>query len=63
MAQTVSIIVTPEDRAHLAAGIGDRNSPLKHVQRARIVLLSSERLPVLDVARRIGVSLRTVQRI
>ena len=56
MAHTVSIIVTPEDRARLAAVIGDRNCPLKHVQRARIVLLSSERLPVLDIAKRIGLS-------
>ena len=62
MAQTVSIIVTPEDRARLAAVIGNRNSPLKHVQRARIVLLSSERLSVLDIAGRIGVSRPAVWR-
>jgi transposase len=62
MAQTVSIIVTPEDRTRLAAVIGDRNSPFKHVQRARIVLLSSEHLPVLDVARQIGVSRPAVWR-
>ena len=36
MAQTVSVIVSPEDRARLAAVIGDRNRPLKHVQRVRI---------------------------
>jgi transposase len=62
MAQTVSIIVTPEDRSRLAAVIGDRNSPLKHVQRARIVLLSFERLSVLDIAGRIGVSRPAVWR-
>jgi Homeodomain-like domain len=62
MAQTVSIIVTLEDRARLAAVIGDRNSPLKHVQRARIVLLSSEHLPVLDIAKRIGLSRPAVWR-
>ncbi len=56
MAQTVSVIVGSEDRAHLAAIIGDRNRPLKHVQRANIILLSAERLPVLEVARRAGVS-------
>jgi hypothetical protein len=56
MAQTVSIIVTPGDWTRLAAVVGDRNSSLKHVQRARIVLLSSERLSVVDIARRIGVS-------
>lgn len=63
MAQTVSIIsILPEDRARLAAVIGDRNSPQKHVQRARIVLLSADRLPVLDVARQVGISRPAVWR-
>ena len=56
MAQTVNVIVCPEDRERLRAIVGDRNRPLKHVQRANIVLLSAERLPVLEVARRAGVS-------
>lgn len=56
MAQTVSVIVSPEDRTRLAAVIGDRNRPLKHVQRVRIVLLSADRLPVLEIARQAGVS-------
>jgi hypothetical protein len=51
MAQTVSIIIVSEARARLAAVIEDRNSPQKHVQRMRIVLLSADRLPVLEVAR------------
>jgi transposase len=62
MAQTVSIILFPEDRARLAAVIADRNSPQKHVQRARIILHSAERLPVLEVARRSGVSRPAVWR-
>ena len=62
MAQTVSIILSPEDRARLAAVIGDRNSPQKHVQRAKIVLHSDERRSVLDVARRSGVSRPAVWR-
>lgn len=62
MAQPVSIIVTPDDRVRLAAVIGDRNSPLKHIQRARIVFLSSERLPVLDIVKRIGLSRPAVWR-
>ena len=46
-AQTVSVIVGAEDRARLAAFVGDRNRPQKHVQRARIVLLAKvDRLPV-----------------
>ena len=62
MAQTVCVIIGAEDRARLAAIIGDRRRPLKHVQRARIVLLSGERLPVLEVARRASVSRPAVWR-
>jgi transposase len=62
MAQTVSVIVSPEDRARLAAVIRDRNRPLKHVQRVRIVLLSADRLPVLEIARQAGVSRPSVWR-
>jgi len=62
MAQTVSIIMSPEDRARLTAIVGDRNRPLKHVQRAKIILLSSDRLPVLEVARRAEVSRPAVWR-
>ncbi|MBC4019222.1 IS630 family transposase, partial [Siccirubricoccus deserti] len=51
MAQTVSVIVGSEDRIRLAAILGDRNRPLKHVQRVNIILLSAEWLPVLEVAR------------
>ena len=62
MAQTVSPVVNPEDRARLAAVVGDRNRPQKHVQRARIILLSAERLSVLDVATRSGASRPSVWR-
>jgi len=62
MAQTVSVIVSAEDHARLAAIIGDRSLPLKHVQRARIVLYSADRLPALEVARRAGVSRPAVWR-
>ncbi|TPG52332.1 helix-turn-helix domain-containing protein, partial [Roseomonas nepalensis] len=62
MAQTVSVIVGSEDRARLAEIIGDRNRPLKHTQRANIILLSAKRLPVLEVARRVGVSRPAVWR-
>ena len=62
MAQTVSVIVSPEDRARLAAVVGDRSRPLKHIQRSRIVLVSAERLPVLTVAGRAGVSRPAVWR-
>jgi transposase len=62
MAQTVSLIVSVEDRSRLAAIIDDRNRSLKHVQRARIVLCSAEHLPVLEIARRAGVSRPAVWR-
>lgn len=62
MAKTVSVIIGAEDRQRLAAVVGDRNRPQKHVQRARIVLLSAARLPVLTVASQVGVSRPSVWR-
>jgi transposase len=62
MAQTVNVIVTAEDRERLLAIANDRSRRLKHIQRARIVLFSAERLPVLEVARRAGVSRPAVWR-
>jgi transposase len=62
MAQTSSIILTSADRQRLAAIVADRKRPQKHVQRARIILYSDERLPVLEVARRAGVSRPAVWR-
>ena len=56
MAQTVCILPAAEDGERLLAIVSDRNRPLKHVQRARIILFSAERLPVLEVARRPGAS-------
>jgi len=62
MAQTVSVIVNGEDVARLEAIVSDRNRALKHVQRARIILVSAERLPVLEVAHRTGASRPAVWR-
>jgi len=62
MSQTVSVIIGAEDRARLVALLGDRNRPLKHVQRANIIMLSADRLPVQEVARRAGVSRPAVWR-
>ena len=42
MAQDVCVTVNAADRAHLAAIIDDRNRPLKHIQRAQIILFSAE---------------------
>lgn len=62
MAQTSCVILAPDDRERLASIIADRNRPQKHVQRARIILHSDERLPVQEVARRAGVSRPAVWR-
>ena len=51
-----------ENRQGLLAVVADRNRPLKHVQRARIVLYSADRLPVQEVARRASVSQPAVWR-
>ena len=46
MAQNVCVIASADDRARLAAIVADRSWPLRHVQRARIVLHSADRLQV-----------------
>src|SRR3954451_11379444 len=62
MAETSSILLNAGDRERLTALVADRNRLHKHVQRARIILCSDERLPVLEVARRVGVSRPAVWR-
>jgi len=62
MAQSVCVIISAEERGRLTAIVRDRSRPLKHVQRARIVLHSADRLPVLEVARRARVSRPAVWR-
>jgi homeodomain-containing protein len=62
MAQEVCVTVSAEDRARLVAIIDDRNRPLKHIQRAQIILFSADRLPVLQGAHRAGVSRPAVWR-
>jgi len=46
----------------LEAIVADRNQPQKHVARARLVLLSADRLDVATVARRAGISRPAVWR-
>jgi transposase len=62
MAQTVNVIVSEEDRQRLAAIVSDRSRPLKHIQRAHIILRSAERFSVLDVAQAVGISRPAVWR-
>jgi transposase len=56
MAQTVSLLLSAQHSADLEGVIEDRGRPVKHVQRAQIILLSAGRLPVLEIANRVGVS-------
>jgi transposase len=46
--------VTPADRVRLEAIVRDRNSPQKHVWRARIVLLSADGQGTMAIMRAIG---------
>src|SRR5215217_4663254 len=62
MAQSVCLVTPADDRARLEAIVADRNRPQKHVARARLVLLSADRLDVATVARRAGVSRPAVWR-
>ena len=62
MARNICLVVNDGDRSRLASIAADRNRPQKHVQRARIVRLSAERLPVAEVARHAGVSSPAVWR-
>jgi hypothetical protein len=48
--QTSGIVLAEGDRERLKAIVGDRNRPLKHVQRAQIVLASDRPPRVLKVA-------------
>ena len=56
MGQTVCIILDASDRTCLERIVRDRNTPLKHAQRARLILRSADRLPVQQVAASVGVS-------
>jgi AraC-like DNA-binding protein len=61
MVQTVCVVVGDSDRKQLASIAADRNRSHKHIQRALIVLRSSEALTVAEVARQAGVSRPTCQ--
>src|SRR5437588_10778303 len=62
MVQTVCVIVEAAERERLAAIVADRNRPRKHVERARIVLASTDRGSAQRVAQSLGVSRPTVWR-
>src|SRR5262245_3054207 len=56
MREGISIEVSAADRERLAAVVADRNSPQKHVWRARIILATGEGCGTAEIMRRAGVS-------
>ena len=62
MKTNILIWVCPGDRVRLERLVSDRNTPQKHVWRARIVLLSGDRLGTMSIMRRVGKSKPTVWR-
>ncbi len=62
MRKGISISVAPEDRVRLDAIVRDRNSPQKHVWRARIVLLTAEGKGTIAIMRAVGKDKRAVWR-
>jgi hypothetical protein len=62
MRKDVVVDVSAADRARLEAIIADRNSPHKHVWRARIVLLTAAGPGTVEIMRRTGKSKTCVWR-
>ena len=62
MRGNLGLLVSAADRARLAAIVADRSSPQKHVWRARVVLLSADRLGTAAIMRRTGLSKPSVWR-
>jgi transposase len=62
MRKGIEIEVTAADQARLEAIVADRNSPQKHVWRARIILATAEGCGTAAVMRRAGVSKPSVWR-
>ncbi len=56
MRKGIEIEVTAADRVRLEAIVADRNSPQKHVWRARIMLATADGCGIAEVMRRAGVS-------
>jgi transposase len=62
MRKGIIVEVSAADRARLEAVVADRNSPQKHVWRARIVLLTGAGLGTAEIMRRSGKSKTAVWR-
>ena len=62
MREGIAVEVSAADRARLEAVVADRNSPQKHVWRARIILATAEGYGTVEITRRAGVSKPCVRR-
>ena len=62
MRKGVEVEVAGDDRARLEAIVADRNRRQKHVERARIVLLTGDGLGTLSIMRQVGCAKATVWR-
>jgi transposase len=62
MREGIIVDVSAADRSRLEAVVVDRNSPQKHVWRARIVLLTGDGLGTVEIVRRTGKSKAAVWR-
>jgi transposase len=62
MREGIEIELTAKDRARLEAVVADRNSPQKHVWRARIVLATADGHGTAAIMRQAGRSKRCVRR-
>src|ERR1700752_4030338 len=62
MRQGITVQVSEGDRVRLAAIVADRNSPQKHVWRARIVLMAGDGIGTTTIMRQTGKSKVTVWR-
>ena len=62
MHQGITVQVSEDDRVRLGAIVADRNSPQKHVWRARIVLMTADGIGTNTIMRQTGKSKVTVWR-
>ena len=62
MRGNLGLFVSAADRERLAAIVADRNRRQKHVWRARVVLLTAERVGTAEIMRRTGLSKPSVWR-
>ena len=58
----ITLEVTAADRVRLEAIVADRNSPQKHVWRARIILLTGDGVGTNEIERQAGVDKNSVWR-